>query len=552
VAVRPPAAPPSPPAEALRAGGTLRIAVADRLTTLDPALAETPAERALLRLTSRQLVSYDGVPSLAAADPNSQDPKPDLSIFADISDDKTRYTFRLRDVSYAPPVSRPVRAADVVFAVKRLCDPNAPSPGRGLFAGVVGFPEFCAGMAAVPTGDRELVRSYLDRHDVPGVRARDDHTVAFTLAAPAGDFLNALAMPYATPLPEEAVADLPRGGPPHLLPGLGPYAATGGGSATDLVLVRNPAWNPDSDPLRRSYPDRVELSHVASPEAAVGQVDSGAADLVLGDTPAAAVRAVVPAPLADPRVRTSPDGTLVQLLPQPGQDTPCGRLLATLPARAAIAYGVDRAAVAAALGGRLEARPAASPLPEPVLGYAESDPYATPGSAGDPARARAALQPVAGPAAVPCSVAAAAADPGLRPVVAALEASLAAAGVRVTAPAPGARPDLLVTAQTAAWRGNAARLYLAPLMTGCEAPPTAGCALAPDTAAAAVTAAAESDPVRATARWTEVAALLQRDAATVPLAEKRAVSITSARLRGFRWLDLAGDVDPANVAVTTP
>ena len=62
------------------------------------------------------------------------------------------------------------------------------------------MPEFCDAFGKV-SGVVADIREFVETHDLPGVRALDDFTVTMRLQAPAPDFLNLLAMPFASPVP---------------------------------------------------------------------------------------------------------------------------------------------------------------------------------------------------------------------------------------------------------------------------------------------------------------------------------------------------------------
>lgn len=574
-APHPPVGPPKPTATrpaGPQPGGALRLLYVttrgggfDPAAALDPAFAVTAAQRQLLRATTRQLVSYDGVDGLAAR----QDPKPDLATFSDVSDDKTTFTFRLRDVRWPAPLDRPVLAADLVYAWKRLCDPGAPSPGRVLFIrSVQGMAGFCAGVAAaVPDGEPAAVRAWSDSHAISGVTAKDDHTVQVAVTRPAGDFLNALALPYASPLPEDLVGGMRPGSPAlrGLLPALGPYAALPG-PGPGVTLVRNPVWRPETDPLRRAWADRIELRPAPSQASAAAEVAAGRADALLGGSSGEAVTAAIGAAALDPRVRTSPDGSVDLLIAHPGGTQGCAGALADPRVWRAVALGLDRAAAATAAGAPLQARPAEGLLPRAVLGHEAVDPFATPGSAGDPVAARAllaaALPGVSTARPLRCAVSVEG-DRRLAAVAAALAPPLRPLGLRLVSRAGGQRADLVLHRWVPPWRGNAGRDLLEGLLqrcdgvavrSGCSAGSTVGAATpvtpAAVTAVTAVTAAAaENDQNRAALRWAEAAAAVSAAVPVVALVEGRAVSLTSARVSGFRWFNLGGDLDLANAAV---
>ncbi len=178
-----PAQPTPPPAAVTpaRAGdpeGELRLPLAVEPQTIDPQKASFPAEIATVLLAFEPLLRFDPQtlrPVPAAA---KEPPKVDA--------DGRAYTVALRDgVQFSD--GRPVRAADFVFAFRRLCSPDA---GEYAFAGFVvsGCEPLRRGTAA------EL-----------GVRAVDERTIEFRLTEPAAYFPAVLALHVAVPVREDVV-----------------------------------------------------------------------------------------------------------------------------------------------------------------------------------------------------------------------------------------------------------------------------------------------------------------------------------------------------------
>src|SRR5439155_8772248 len=61
----------------------------------------------------------------------------------------------------------------------------------------------------------------------------------------------------------------------------GPYRLRTYVPERSIVLERNPAWDPDSDPVRTDYVDEITASIGVSPARAFAQTVAGTADLVL-------------------------------------------------------------------------------------------------------------------------------------------------------------------------------------------------------------------------------------------------------------------------------
>ena len=91
----------------------------------------------------------------------------------------------------------------------------------------------------------------------------------FELVAPTPDFLNLLAMPFASAVPDEYLDYLPDSPEfrQHTLSD-GPYAISRYVQNRTIELERNPAWDPASDPIRPAYVDRISFTFGIDAESA--------------------------------------------------------------------------------------------------------------------------------------------------------------------------------------------------------------------------------------------------------------------------------------------
>ena len=356
--------------------------------TLDPALADTAAEGSLLRLTTRQLMTWTTDESVGEPDA----PVPDIAASdPEISSDGLAYTFKIRDgVRWDVPVGRQLTAPDVVRGFKRLCYPGALSPALPYFLGTLkGMAQFCIGLARQPRGERAA--AYLEGTALPGVHADSDNTVTFHLQARSNDFLSLLTLPAASPVPTEVLRDEQTPGTLTPFASDGPYRIVEWTPGRVLRLRRNPEWTPQVDPVRTAFVDGVEIDVGVSADAAQARLRSGEADLAWGSELARG-DAISLTRGKSPQARIEDRGAQVVLvfnLRHPGP-------LLDVRVRRALQYCADKAAIARALGAAQLGRPAAPALAAPsaqvltpsTLGYQPRDPYATKGSAGDPGRCR--------------------------------------------------------------------------------------------------------------------------------------------------------------------
>jgi peptide/nickel transport system substrate-binding protein len=359
-----------------RLGGTLRV-VSGPLDSLDPTRSYQLGGWDLMRLYTRQLVSYPAQPGPAGAQP-----VPDLATGLGRSTDggrTWRYTLRpgLRFEN-----GRPITAADVKYGIERsfaasvlfggpswlvqlLDDPKLPYPG--------------------PYQDTTLYK-----HGLPAVLIRDPRTLVFRLNRPFADFDRVLALPAASPVPPALDTRENYGNRPV---SSGPYrfaAAPTVGLHPTVLLVRNPFWDRRTDPVRQALPDRIELVTGLAPAERDLRLASGRADLDItgsGLQPEAAARI-----LADParasRVDNPTNGDL-RLVAMPMSVAPMNNV----HCRRAVQYAADKAAVKQALGGDYGAALATTLWPRDLPGYPASAAYpAGPDNHGALDRARSELR----------------------------------------------------------------------------------------------------------------------------------------------------------------
>lgn len=172
---------------------TLNLATSGRVWTLDPALAEdklslTVVENLFLGLTD--LNPYTG------------EIRPELAIAWEVSADNLRWTFTLRDDVYwmhydpesglATP-TRPLVAEDVVYGIKRACDPRLTETVHVALRAI-------KGCLAVNQMLRMDVTDGVVFSGIIRVTAPDDRTVVIELAEPVQHFLSQTPLLRAVPI----------------------------------------------------------------------------------------------------------------------------------------------------------------------------------------------------------------------------------------------------------------------------------------------------------------------------------------------------------------
>lgn len=367
-------------------GGRLRVLIERPCATTPTAIAD-PACADVARTTTRQLMAYASLPGRFGSVV-----VPDLVREPGSTPDGGRtWTYELR--------------ADARWSDGSLI--TAEDARSGLLALD----------AALPEVD-------IARVDADGQRL----TIALRAAAPALDQL--LALPVAAPR-RGALAS-------------GPFIASESGTGSPgLLLVRNGAWSPASDPIRRPLADEIELI-VTTPSRALPAIRAGEAEVsLIAEVPAAQGEALLADPGLAPSVDHPGTGAVVFLqVTGAGWSTRC---------RQGLFSALDRTAVVQALGGPSTARIATTMSAPTIASYEPSyRPFGIGDGSGDLAAARTAL------AGCPTSLSLGH-DGALAGVADAIGVALARAGVSVTpvsagtpAPVPADAPlDAVLRSWTA-------------------------------------------------------------------------------------------------------
>jgi oligopeptide transport system substrate-binding protein len=266
------------------AGGeiVIRLSTVSEPSTLDPNLAEdyysiTPIEQMFLGLTNINNETADIEPELAES--------------WETSAAGTVWTFNLRqDALWSD--GQPVTANDVVYSVRRAIMPETASPYAYVLYIIQNAKTI--NQTAVPT----------DTYDIEtlGVTALDDHTVQFTLEAPAAYFLSISSMWTLRPVPQWTIEEYGDAwtDPANIVVN-GPYTLTEWRAGESLSFVKNESYYGAAD----VQIDQVELSVITDQITEVALYESGELD-VAGEGPGSLT--------AEELTRIQADATLSQEL----------------------------------------------------------------------------------------------------------------------------------------------------------------------------------------------------------------------------------------------
>ncbi|MEU6038443.1 ABC transporter substrate-binding protein [Actinomadura sp. NPDC047616] len=523
-------------------GGVLRLYGPGSMDHVDPACAYYMLGGQIIRLFARQLFTYAPVKDLR--DWRAVAPVPDIAVDipsthnGGLSANHKVYTVTLRrGVMWDTTPPREVTAHDFVRGFKRMCNPVIGAGGIRYFTSTIrGMREFCEEYAAaVPGKDATAadLAGFQNSHDIPGMFAVDDDTLVFELLRPAADFLNILALTFASPAPVEYDAHVPDSDEFRRdVRSNGPYRFVDYVHGRRLRMERNPVWRKETDPVRNQYVQSIEVTmEKATPEEVGARIRSGAADLSWAS------------PVTEP-YEIDPTDTgndlgyalnpyLVFNVVSPN----CGGALGKAAVRRAIAYAIDKAAIQRIyhdLAAGTVMRPARTAIPPGNDGYEDYDLYPTPDDRGDPDRARALLAEAGHPDGL--ELVAVHRDVDANPEVArSYAADLEKAGIAVRLVPMGhadyyrflqdpdnARAglwDLTAPSWTPDWFGNNGRAFLQPMFqTNCSrGTGNYGCYSDPEVDRLIEEALGAVDPDRARAAWHEVDRRVMEDAAIVPI-----------------------------------
>jgi peptide/nickel transport system substrate-binding protein len=471
--------------DAHRRGGVLKISGSSPPDHFDTAVAYSAEARGFSRNFARTLFGNRASANFVETIPAVPDMAVELPTRGNggVSRDGRTYTIKVRDgVEWNTTPPRKVTAADFVRGVKRQCNPAAPA-GVPYYRGlIVGMTAFCTGYAKVAPQDPAAMAAYQNTHDIPGLTAHDDRTLTVKLIRPASDFLDVMGMSFAAAAPREYdryVPDTPEFRR-HTISD-GPYQLTTV-SDKQLVLSRNPVWSQATDPLRNQYVDKIEINlGQDSPDSVQQQIEQGTADLSWDNpVPTAAIQRLIQA--KDPNFKIYDNPNLSPFLVFNLQSPNNGGALGKREVRQAIAYAIDKSAIAKIYGGRTIARVVNGVIPPETVGYEPYNPYPGKGDAGDPAMCRRMLAQAGYPHGLTLSFPYRTSGNHAR-TAQAIQANLQACGItaRLTSDtgtgfykkmlmspedAKAGRWDIAAPGWTPDWYGNNGRSMLQPLFDG--------------------------------------------------------------------------------------
>ncbi|MFP1629643.1 ABC transporter substrate-binding protein [Streptomyces sp. 5K101] len=216
-------------------GGTLTVLSNQDFQHLDPARNWVMNEMDFgTRLLYRTLVTYRAEPGATGGELT-----PDLAEDLGTSSNGAKtWTFRLKKgLKYED--GSPVTAQDIKYNVERSFSPD-----------LTGGPDYAARYLAGAEGYQGPAQGkHLD-----SIKTPDDHTIVFELRKPFAEFPYATVLPTFAPVPKAKDTGPQYDSRPF---SSGPYKIETYARDKQMVLVRNTHWDPETDSVRKAYPDKI-------------------------------------------------------------------------------------------------------------------------------------------------------------------------------------------------------------------------------------------------------------------------------------------------------
>jgi len=252
-------APSESQAPADMSGGTIYILTqAEQWDQVDPQRVYTGEDLAFFGATIyRSLVSYNYTQDAAVANTLVPDMATDTGT---ANPDATEWQFTLRDgLTYQD--GSPITCEDVAYGTSRSFALDVINQGPTYQVQYLDIPTNDDGSSQYP-GPYKATPEQQALYDA--AVSCDGNTITFKLNQPVADFNYTTTLGF-NPVPKAADTGETYGDNPV---SSGPYQidsyTTGNGGK--MVLVRNPNWDPASDPVRKAYPDRWEINFGVDPK----------------------------------------------------------------------------------------------------------------------------------------------------------------------------------------------------------------------------------------------------------------------------------------------
>ncbi|HEX3325760.1 MAG TPA: ABC transporter substrate-binding protein, partial [Actinomycetota bacterium] len=363
-------------------GGVMKMDSIGDVDYMDPAQAYSVQYfNTVGRGTIRTLVSY----------PNTSDlkqqikPVPDLATsLGQHNADNTVWTYHLKSgLKYGPALGgvnvpgvtgQPITTADLKYGIERMFNPSVGSGYAAYYDNIKGASS-CKAYGC----------------NISGIETPNARTIVFHLTRPTGDWDLRLSMPGASPVPQRYAKKWDQtkdsNYDSHVL-AEGPYYVAQYTPGEQIIMKRNPDWDPSTDTIRKAYVDELDWQEGFDNSVCIAKVMSGDFDLTAEDC----------LPTGPQLQRITTDSALDKRFFNGPQPCTSYVFLNTrikpfnnLKVRQAVNYVIDKNNLERVSGGPLVGHIASSILPPGMLGYLPTsryDPFHSTNFSGDVAKAK--------------------------------------------------------------------------------------------------------------------------------------------------------------------
>ena len=389
-------------------GGTLRYAISEDWDSVDPGDTYYGLSWNLLRLYGRTLTMFNPVPGEGSAEV-----VPDLAESLGVpSDDGRTWTYTLKE-GLKFEDGTPITSRDIKYAIMRSIPKDVLVNGPTYFGDYLDIEEDFESPFDNPNTDTRAIET------------PDDRTIVFHLKEPFGGFDYFAQLPATVPVPQDK--DTGINYKEHVVSS-GPYMFEEYNEGVGFTLVRNPNWDPATDPNRPALPDRIEVTLGVEQNDLDNRIISGDLDVDLAGNGVGAAA----------RTRVINDPELLARADNPGSPrlwyvsvNPRVAPLDNIECRKAVLFAADRTGIQTAFGGQYGGDIATHMLPPQIPGSEEFDLYPSEGHTGDLDAAQAALEACGQPDGFTTKMAFRSDRPAEQQSAEALQQSLARVGIEL-------------------------------------------------------------------------------------------------------------------------
>ena len=391
-------------------GGTLHFGIAGDWDSVDPGDTYYGLSWNFLRLYGRALTMFKPAPGNA-----SQELVGDLAEGLGVpSDGAKTWTYHLRaGLKYED--GTPITSKDVKYAVLRTVDKDTLVNGPTYFGDFLDLKGY-QGPYKQPNADTDAITT------------PDDRTIVFHLKTPYSGFDYFAMLPATVPVPKAKDTGVKY--KEHVIAS-GPYMFQSYEQGKSITLVRNPNWDPATDPNRKALPDKYEVTLGMNADDVDKQLEAGTLDVDLAGT------GVQPAALAtvlnDPNLKAQADNPSAARLWFTNIN-PHVKPFDNIECRKAVLYATDRVSYQSAFGGPFAGGDIATGLmPPQIPGFQKFDLYpAGADNHGDLDKAKAALTACGKPTGFDATIAYRTERPKEKAVAEAMQVALKRVGINLT------------------------------------------------------------------------------------------------------------------------